>query len=287
MTVGPLSGGGNGGGSFVTSGLRFHYDIGDTSSYSGTGTTVNDLSGNGLTATLIGSLPTYVSDGSASHFEYTQSSGADGRLEINNLTYDDLGLPGGTFDITITWWFKPRVGSTSGQHMMSLGEPGSGGKINTRFSPINPSSTDQDNGYYMNQDYYFFDMNAAGGGSDIASILNLSSRAPQSQDWHNYTMTLNATTGIKQYINAVSISPFHEVYWDNSAYRMRVRESGNGQIIGTFDGSSTYSGTLSDRYAWGNIKDGALIAQSAFYNRALTDAEVLQNYNALKSRYGY
>jgi hypothetical protein len=38
--------------SIITQNLLFHYDIGNSSSYSGSGTTVNDLSGNGNDATL-------------------------------------------------------------------------------------------------------------------------------------------------------------------------------------------------------------------------------------------
>ena len=43
---------GSGGSKIITSNLLFHYDIGHSSSYSGSGTTVNDLSGNGNDATL-------------------------------------------------------------------------------------------------------------------------------------------------------------------------------------------------------------------------------------------
>jgi hypothetical protein len=47
---------------YVTSGLQMFWDIGDSSSYPGTGTTITDLSGNGRSGTLSGS-PVYSSGG--------------------------------------------------------------------------------------------------------------------------------------------------------------------------------------------------------------------------------
>lgn len=47
---------------YVTSGLQIFWDIGSSSSYPGSGTTITDLSGNGITGTLSGS-PTYSGGG--------------------------------------------------------------------------------------------------------------------------------------------------------------------------------------------------------------------------------
>lgn len=46
----------------TTAGLTMYWDIGNSSSYPGTGTTITDLSGNGITGTLSGS-PTYSAGG--------------------------------------------------------------------------------------------------------------------------------------------------------------------------------------------------------------------------------
>tara|TARA_R100001082_G_scaffold10574_1_gene5804 strand:- start:4 stop:786 length:783 start_codon:yes stop_codon:yes gene_type:complete len=54
---------GLGGSKIITSNLLFHYDIGHSSSYSGSGTTVNDLSGNGNDATILApESPSYSSN---------------------------------------------------------------------------------------------------------------------------------------------------------------------------------------------------------------------------------
>jgi hypothetical protein len=55
------------GGSIIRDGLVLNLDAGNTSSYSGSGTTWNDISGNGRNFTWI-STPTFTSNGSASYF---------------------------------------------------------------------------------------------------------------------------------------------------------------------------------------------------------------------------
>ena len=54
-------------------------------------------------------------------------------------------------------------------------------------------------------------------------------------------------------------------------------EDGFGAIGGYHEGSTTPS--VGSQF-WGDI------AQFAVYNRSLTDAELLQNYNATKARFG-
>ena len=58
------------GGGIVTTGLILNLDAGNPSSYSGSGTTWTDLTGNGYNAELIGS-PTFVSNGNKSYFNLT------------------------------------------------------------------------------------------------------------------------------------------------------------------------------------------------------------------------
>jgi len=58
-------------GFFPTSGLLGYYDFGDSNSYSGSGTTLSDLSGNNNHQTITGSTGTYLSDdGGTFKFEY-------------------------------------------------------------------------------------------------------------------------------------------------------------------------------------------------------------------------
>ena len=81
--------------------------------------------------------------------------------------------------------------------------------------------------------------------------------------WYYAVLTFNTTDGMVLYLNGTQ----------DSTYTARKNaHAGNGSTnIATFGG--------------GNLLNGR-IAQIHCYNRALTAAEVLQNYNAYKSRYG-
>jgi len=98
-------------GAIVTDGLRFNLDAGNSASYSGTGPTWNDLSGNGNHGTLSGAtLPTYSSDnggcfvfnGSNSNVNLNKNATAIGIYD-NSYTADawvyptDLGGDRGMF----------------------------------------------------------------------------------------------------------------------------------------------------------------------------------------------
>jgi len=81
--------------------------------------------------------------------------------------------------------------------------------------------------------------------------------------WYYGAVTFNTTTGWNLYLNGAL----------ENTNASTTTFSGDGRIqIGAFDpGSNVFTGR---------------IAQASVYNRALTAAEVLQNYNALKHRYG-
>lgn len=54
----------------VTSGLVYYLDIGNTSSYSGSGSSVSDISGQGLGASTLFNSPTYTSAGTGSYLTF-------------------------------------------------------------------------------------------------------------------------------------------------------------------------------------------------------------------------
>ena len=88
----PISGGGTntfsmrsaasgGGGDAVTAGLLFHLDAGNASSYPGSGTTMTDLAGSGITTTLYNS-PTYNS-ANGGYLMFTPSSSQYGKTSAS------------------------------------------------------------------------------------------------------------------------------------------------------------------------------------------------------------
>lgn len=87
------------GGGVVTTGLQAYYDVGNSSSYPGSGSTVYDLSGNSRTATLVGDIA------------YSGSNG--GVLDTGNSAFGYLEMPSSVItalnagtDATIMQWIK-------------------------------------------------------------------------------------------------------------------------------------------------------------------------------------
>jgi hypothetical protein len=82
----------------VTTGLILNLDAGNPSSYSGSGTTWTDLTGNGYNAELVGS-PTFVSNGNKSYFNLTGSNYMQGN---NSLSGNGANQISGNVGLTVT-----------------------------------------------------------------------------------------------------------------------------------------------------------------------------------------
>ena len=96
--------------SFVTSGVALYVDSGNTSSYSGSGSTWTDLSGNGWNGTL--SNTSFVSAGTGSYFSF---NGTSSRVDFGNATPANFG----TGDFTVTFWMYASVWNGSGMGPLS------------------------------------------------------------------------------------------------------------------------------------------------------------------------
>ena len=249
LSIGPLSGGGGegggGGGSLVTSGLVYHYDIGSTFSYPGSGNTISDLSGNSQDATITTSgNPNfdYVSAGTSSYIRVISDTSI-GNNNVGN-TYDIAGQP---FDLTLSVWF--RIEGTAGgtwpstylyesqgleylMHHTSHGTPSERGKLKV-FTK---------------------------GQTTVSHLLPevLMPDGTATTDWFNVTTT-GVNNVITHYINGVSQVSFTHTNVDNGAEGRVKLPSANR----------------------------AHFAHGTYYNRGLSASEVLGNFNALKSRYGY
>lgn len=93
---------------------------------------------------------------------------------------------------------------------------------------------------------------------DYPSTANISLNT-----WYNATLTFNTTDGMVLYLNGVQ---------DSTYTTNKTAHSGN-------------SSTNIASFGSGNLLNGR-IAKVYCYNRSLTSAEVLQNYNADKSQFG-
>lgn len=90
----------------------------------------------------------------------------------------------------------------------------------------------------------------------------------QSNTWYHATITRNSTPTVNTYLNGL--------------YRQSLRQDVGSNVdafVGSFNKITTGVG-------WASRFHNGYIANVLAYNRALTASEVLQNYNALKGRFG-
>lgn len=188
----------------VTSGLVAHYDAGNASSYSGSGSTWNDISGNSLTATLISS-PTY-------------SSLNGGSLLFNGSTqYATIGhntLFNFSTQLTISFWVK--TSSNFNAYLTTKGE-------NSFFFGIGPS------GQTSGKASLFLSGTSGSWAQSVATV--------SSGSWINIVATWNGTNTIF-YINGILDSTYARpgtlttgTSAVNIAYRSTPSLNGNISIV--------------------------------------------------------
>lgn len=221
---------------YITSGLILNYDIGSSTVYPGTGTSIYDLSGNAITGSLVNS-PTYSS----------------GTLTTNGT--NSYILSGDTFSkfintsVSLEVWVK-----TVNDNGVVVTEQGA--------LPVNSAWHDSQ-------------IEIVSGSLKVSvwrgSTVNLTIGTVTRNVWQHYVMTYNPTTStITGYLNATT---------SNSATAV-TRQAPNT--------SKCYYGLgLTDSTSLG---DGSYLAATygsfRVYNKVLSSAEVLQNFNSSKSKYG-
>lgn len=233
-----------------------YLDAGNPKSYSGTGTTWFDRTQNGNNGTLTNG-PTFNSaNGGSIVF--------DGTNDYVNLS-DPTSLRLGTSNFTINLWF------------LTINNSSSTALIVKRQS-INP--------FNLVNIGIGTAVNTGGGGSDVTSSkkIRFGIRADNSNQyianttndiidgqWKNITLVRNSGT-IALYINNV-IQSLDVVYNLGTGISSNISVPSYNWSVGAV-------GDISVQYLTGNI------SQTSIYNRALSAQEVLQNFNATKSRYG-
>jgi len=281
MTVGAGVSGGGGGGSSIpieTNGLQLFLDAANTTSYSGTGNTWADLSGNGndFTGGASGgtSTPTFVSDGDASYFQFQESSST--LFHANSLTPSDYGFGGTPDNVTISFWAVPNS-LTSGVFNDAENWFSFYYEFNKTVSGITSTVTNGETEFWQMADTFgnrtqndlmrlnLFD---AGKGND-PNWYNVASDAG---NWTNYTLVSEADS---------SSGLTFQLYKNGSATSYNETLSTTTSV--TINSISRFylgGNATSTNYFW-----NGKLANFALYNRALSASEVLANYNALSSRF--
>jgi hypothetical protein len=243
----------------VTNGLVFYLDAGYKSSYSGSGTTWNDVSGYGNNGTLTNG-PTYNSaNGGSIVFDGVDDNvyiGNPSTLQFNNATFSYgcwfywanvntqailMGKRDGNTSINVP------TGANYNQWGMGIFETACCGPAGKNL------------GAYISCD----------GGSEASG--SLIAALPNNNGWIYGFITIN-TTEQKLYINGVLSSTTNSNY-TNKTFKIVGRSFYVGATGGQNEGSII-------------IPFNNKIAIAQVYNRTLSNNEVLQNYNAQKGRYG-
>lgn len=215
----------------VLDGLQFYISAANTSSYSGSGTSITDLSPNAHTATMFNATfdaadsgGTFVFDGTGDYINTNQS------LDSENFT--------------VSVWFRT---ITAGINMIVSKETSAGNPWNYRMW-LNNGQLIADMAQGATQSSLTDNSNYKGGNWIFATFTR------DDNTWRLYKNTTQVQTKADNYIGSVVNS---QPVW-----------IGRSEYLG---GSYDFTGRISE----------VLI-----YNRVLSAAEITQNFNATKTRFG-
>lgn len=216
------------------SGLVLHLDAGNTASYSGTGTTWNDMSGNGSNVTLNNT---------------TYSSANGGSIVFNNTTsYADFTANiGSTNVVTVEMWVKPiSLLGSAGTGAMFFGFSlydvwTSGGNIG-----YNTSAGDQYGISSTQADY----LGITGGWRHLVFVMNTNSKTNNKIYVNGESQTMSQVAGVFGSVNSVFNSGAGRISgWRNDAswkmnmqvasFKIYKRELQQQEITNNFNTSKT------------------------------------------------
>ena len=243
----------------VQSGLVLNLDAGNPYSYAGSGTTWIDVSGAVNDFAAVGS-PTYstnefILNGTTQYFYLSAASGFF--ISSTNNLYADVG-----YAWSISVWFKFPVSPTS-----------------VRDATVNAG----------NCSYCIFGNGGGIGGGETLALF-VSGISGTYAGVHPYYCMVGLRGGKTQLsLGSVNTNTWNNVVvtWDGSASRGyfngvdrgALTSAGQGMQINGYTIGSQAGGASSHHF------EGS-VSQTFVYNRAISAAEVLQNYNATKGRFG-
>lgn len=241
-------------------GLLVYLDAGVSLSYPGTGTSWTDI--NGLRTKSNGTLingPTYSSnnggilnfDGSNDYVSFTSGQGINTGVNFSIQTWIKVNRWGGG-----PQW--DRAGIVTNSYTYQSGE-------GFWLACTSQASAGQGFTPTVGLENFFLSM----GNDQYCVAPTPGSLASYRNSWFNIGVRVNGTNPMKCYINGVEVSSYGC--------------QSNGPSSYSYNASAF---SLGNRNNSGEYLDGS-IGSFMMYNRALSDSEFLDNYNAQKSRFGY
>ena len=232
----------------VTDGLVFYIDPAYKSSYPGTGTNVNDLVNTAVSGTL-SSSPT---------FDPTQGNGVFDFDGTDTITYNLGNALAGSTEMAISCWMNMDVLSFKGAFGMN--------KDNT----FNSSDMYNIACNFYNSQIRFNVRN----GSNPYAYFNGGS-TPGTNAWFHYVGVFDGS----QSTNATK----NKVYLNGVAQTMIFGNGNQPTSLPAFGEGDNFITGVAENLSW--YCDGQ-IGAIQIYNKALTQEQVLQNYQAQKERFG-
>lgn len=283
----------------IVAGAVLHWDFGDTNCWNRTNSTVTDLSGNNRNGTI--------QNYNASNESHSFNSNKGGYLEASNSSgpqYSMEGIAGGSFRSGGGWWgssnwphtleFISDTRLSNYQHTtaQSYSYSTSSALIDTRFVYLSGGlhinryvlliTGDGSGGGYPNADtnneiseFGIGDVGNQSLSTAFRRINNYSPNAnllyPRSSDssnsgWQQLIVTTASNRDVKMYRNGTLIYSVNNTYINNN------------------DQTTTITTLLAPVERWFRAQGGWGVIRG--YDKALTAAEVLGQYNAQKSRFG-
>jgi len=231
----------------VTNGLVLALDAANVKSYPGSGTAWRDLSGNNYSGSLVNG-PTFNSaNGGSIVFD-----GVDDYTQINNPS----NIQSQNFSVSV--WVNPLAPTNAIVDILDYdhtSSPLQGWVLQSEDATTNRYYYF---GYYTGTSFQPSTGLGAGRGIQITNST-----------WQNITYTKSGTS-VLGYLNGIQ-----SVNYTGNTATVSYQSGRNLRIGGVI---STGSG-VGNRYYKGNVSNLQI------YNRALSASEILQNYNALKSRF--
>jgi hypothetical protein len=214
----------------VTDGLVVALDAADRNSYSGSGTTWNDVSGNNNSGSLLNGTSFSATNGGNIVFD-----GVDDYVTVTEI--------GQLTRFSIESWFRPTAYPGNYAAVIASVYPGTNATVNFKIGY--EAGTGMVGGTYIGNWFYT---------PSVPTTLNT---------WQQIIFTYDGS-GLAIYSNGVS--------GGSNAFTGTPNSGGGGIRIGRrWDIPDSFVGN---------------IAITRIYNRALSASEILQNYNAQKSRFG-
>lgn len=229
--------------------LVLHLDAGDSNSYSGVGTSWNDLSGMGNNATL---FPT----GSPATYEYSDGgfltfNGVDEYAETITKVTDIIG----TGDWTMETWFKVNGPPSDTQYSNVIVDTnptgGTGNMLNVTFGTTGSFAGITTNAF------------AYSSRTLSGSYTHLVGAGVTNSLWYHGVVVRNGTTNTKLYLN--------------------------GKLVNTYTGdlpTDSLGVVRIARWTDGTVFSNLSVSVVKIYQKAFTDSEITTKFDGSRSRYG-